>query len=202
MDKFFKTSPENIYSVTIHYDGECSKERCFNVIKGYSNYKKTIVSHELRANRPHFQVVVILKENETVNSRMPLRKYLQANLPIVSIAISPGRDSRRLRTYVLKEGDWISDGFNTEELKVLEKTTFKKKDWLMEQLDSLEVKYMSHLIDEAEYCAQMEYCRSQCNQTFNENFVKNFVSSKKSKRDGITRKRMSYWKERWEYADF
>lgn len=201
MDKFLESIEFEgaVYAITIHYLGEIDLQLILKTFVEYPTFSRVIIGHEKLANRPHLQICLVLKTPEHLGSRMPLRLYLKDKIAIENIAISEGRESKKLKKYVLKEGNWIQFGFNEDTLKKLQKTTFKKKDWLMGKLEELEVMYMADEIDEVEYSCRMDLYRSQCNQPRNKRFIENFVGARNIKKNGITKNLREEWEGYWRF---
>lgn len=155
------TSLYTWYHIRLHIDHEPE------IILGH--FKKLslpyLIARERNASRPHYQI--LLGYNNTLEH---LRTYVKTTFDVRKqsmYSISAKRTTiQKLKTYLLKEGEYWYNGFSTDELDNLKKLCFKKAkdvDWY-----ALDDQFLATDMTWEEYIEKFDDMKLSCRQTGND----------------------------------
>lgn len=148
-----------------------------------TQFSKYIVCREY-AEHEHFHV--LLEDDITKTS---LRKLFKDKWPLLEgngmISIKPTRDYIAYKTYILKEHEWVGKGYDQEELKVLEKTSYKKysKESFAKELQLLDNEFITGKSNKYVYIDDYIRLKVSYNQHPNEKWCMDHLEMLKCKQN-------------------
>lgn len=126
MDKWIKENQQTLFT---RLTTDTPKETILNDLKPH--YKKIIISQEI-ASKQHYHILLTHEDSNSKNANQNLKNLLLKLYPQMKgnkdYAITETRQGTltRLAAYTVKDGDFISHGFTSEELKLFKMLSYKK----------------------------------------------------------------------------
>lgn len=94
----------------------------------------------------------------------------------LSYSISLARNSKSLKSYVLKDGHFTFSGFTKDDVNLLFKVSHQKgRDQFKKQLDTITELYMKNSIDLEEFYTQFITLKTRFNQNINFRTIDSFI---------------------------
>jgi len=158
-----------------------TKEEILTDLK--EKYASIIVSQE-SASRPHFHILIVHGDSNTKNAQQNLKNFLKQKFTVKGnedYAITETRKGTlsRLGAYVVKEGNFVQNGFSPELIEEFKALSYKKytKNEFQEKLNSINDKYiLSDLGDIRDYIRAYVELKVAFNQNLNVNTIVNYIN--------------------------
>lgn len=149
-------------------------ETVHQVLMTYSDYLCHIVSYETDAERPHYQGYLCIKnpDKDLNKSRKWFKKTFgnpKGNEDYSWVRVKNPNDYKK---YLLKEGQWLSNGRDTAALMKYQLISYPKKKKFQEELDSLEIEYLDSNMSDEQYIFNFMKLKGKYRQVINTNYIK------------------------------
>lgn len=173
MENFFPNLQKVAFR--IHNDTH-TLEQIHDTLKSYDHHSGHIVCREIDANRVHYQGYYLLKEKDYHLKRF--RKWLVKTFSLRgngSYSLKDVQNPDNYKKYLMKEGQFMSIGFDTQVLLDYQLLSYPKTKKFQTELDDLEIRYLKDEIQEQQYIYEFLKLKSKYKQVINTNYVKQRV---------------------------
>lgn len=153
------------------------------LLKSYKHHAGHIVALEVDAERPHLQGYFLLSNKD--NNLQIFRKWLKKTFGLEGnkdYSLSKVKNSEDYKKYIVKETNWMSSGFDVEELKKFQLVSYPKKKNFQKELDLLEIEYLLDNMDDIGYIFNFIKLKANYKQVVNTNYVKQRLIMMRSKK--------------------
>lgn len=193
MDKLF---PNAVAYYHVRVTGEFALKQVSSALGLYENHACSIVSMEDPTNHRHFHCLLGLSTHKYTGH---LREYIKKTLNIsgVEFSVSKCKNLQKLKKYVIKEGHYINNGFNTDELEKLQLVAFKKnRKEMLEALDVLDIDFLTTGDAQRHWLGYVQL-KNEFGQCINEKWWINHIITLKLRDENYAKK---YFNEKLKYC--
>lgn len=170
MDKLYP----NLTKVAFRFHlKDTTLEKVHNQLKEYKHHSGHIVAYELDAERPHYQGYILLSNKDPI--LQIIRKWVKKEFGLKGnedYSLSKVKNSEDYKKYIIKEDNWLSSGFDIDELKRYQTISYPKKKRFQEEIDELEMTYLNSDMDDTQYLFSFFKLKAKYRQVINTNYAK------------------------------
>lgn len=144
-----------------------------------------LAAHERDAARPHWQILLGYAKT-TEDLRTWVKKTFDVKNQTMYSISKKKTTLKKLKTYLLKEGDYFYNGFSDDEIVQLSKLCFKKSN--NAQWYELDDKFLTTDMTWEDYIEEYDNLKLECRQTGNDNVMLRRLDMLMRRRDEKYRK--------------
>lgn len=175
MDRLFKFPKQQQIAFRLHIDDDTiTLKSVSDNLSKYRYHSGHIVAYEVDAERPHFQGYLMLSAPD--KDQNCLRAYLKKLYGVKGnsdYSLRFVKSSKDYQKYLIKEGLWMSQGFDAQKLIDYQLVSFPKaKGKLMDELDDMEVQFLKNDITDEQYVFLFCKLKAKYKQVINTTYIK------------------------------